>query len=89
MVRGERRRGIHRDDGERRAAIRSQRLAPEKRFYFVANENCNCSECPYMKLQHAGEAARLPAEPGAARGTVRRDHASARGCPIERMLAVK
>jgi quinolinate synthase len=27
-----------------------QKLAPEKRFYFVANENCNCSECPYMKL---------------------------------------
>ena len=27
-----------------------QRLAPEKRFYYVANENCNCSECPYMKL---------------------------------------
>jgi len=26
------------------------RLAPYKRFYFVANENCNCSECPYMKL---------------------------------------
>jgi len=25
------------------------KLAPEKRFYFVANENCNCSECPYMK----------------------------------------
>jgi len=23
---------------------------PRKRFYFVANENCNCSECPYMKL---------------------------------------
>ena len=23
---------------------------PKKRFYFVANENCNCSECPYMKL---------------------------------------
>jgi len=23
---------------------------PGKRFYFVANENCNCSECPYMKL---------------------------------------
>ena len=21
-----------------------------KKFYFVANENCNCSECPYMKL---------------------------------------
>ena len=27
-----------------------QRQAPEKRFYYVANENCNCSECPYMKL---------------------------------------
>jgi quinolinate synthase len=27
-----------------------KKLAPEKRFYFVANENCNCSECPYMKL---------------------------------------
>ncbi len=26
------------------------RLAPGKRFYFVANENCNCSECPYMKM---------------------------------------
>jgi quinolinate synthase len=23
---------------------------PGKRFYYVANENCNCSECPYMKL---------------------------------------
>lgn len=26
-----------------------QKLAPGKRFHFVANENCNCSECPYMK----------------------------------------
>jgi quinolinate synthase len=25
------------------------KLAPGKRFYFVPNENCNCSECPYMK----------------------------------------
>jgi quinolinate synthase len=25
-------------------------MAPHKQFYFVANENCNCSECPYMKL---------------------------------------
>jgi len=23
--------------------------APEKRFYFVPNEQCNCSECPHMK----------------------------------------
>jgi quinolinate synthase len=27
-----------------------EKLSPEKKFYFVANENCNCSECPYMKL---------------------------------------
>jgi quinolinate synthase len=27
-----------------------ERLAPRKKFHFVANENCNCSECPYMKL---------------------------------------
>lgn len=25
------------------------RLAPEKTFHFVANEQCNCSECPHMK----------------------------------------
>ncbi len=23
--------------------------APHKRYHFVPNENCNCSECPYMK----------------------------------------
>jgi quinolinate synthase len=27
-----------------------ERRAPGKQFYFVQNENCNCSECPYMKL---------------------------------------
>jgi quinolinate synthase len=27
-----------------------ERLSPGKKFYFVANENCNCSECPYMRL---------------------------------------
>lgn len=27
-----------------------RKLAPEKQFHFVANENCNCSECPYMKM---------------------------------------
>jgi quinolinate synthase len=26
-----------------------QKLAPRKQFYFIPNENCNCSECPYMK----------------------------------------
>ena len=27
-----------------------RKLAPDKIFHFVANENCNCSECPYMRL---------------------------------------
>ncbi len=27
-----------------------KRFAPGKEFYFVANENCNCSECPYMRM---------------------------------------
>ena len=26
------------------------RDSPDKQFYFVANENCNCSECPYMRM---------------------------------------
>lgn len=26
-----------------------ERQAPDKKFWFVANEQCNCSECPYMK----------------------------------------
>jgi quinolinate synthase len=27
-----------------------ERVAPGKKFHYVANENCNCSECPYMKM---------------------------------------
>ena len=26
------------------------RVAAGKKFYYVANENCNCSECPFMKM---------------------------------------
>ncbi len=26
-----------------------ERLAPDKKFYFIPNEQCNCSECPYMR----------------------------------------
>jgi quinolinate synthase len=63
------------------------RVAPRKRFYFVANENCNCSECPYMKLNtlekvrdsllHLEPRVELPAE--------LMERALA---PLERMLAV-
>src|SRR6201996_5012412 len=27
-----------------------ERVAPGKKFHYVKNENCNCSECPYMRL---------------------------------------
>jgi len=64
------------------------KLAPEKRFYFVPNEQCNCSECPYMKLNTLEKLrnslrdlqprVEIPAE------TMRRAR-----LPIERMLALR
>jgi quinolinate synthase len=27
-----------------------ERVAPTKKFHYVRNENCNCSECPFMRL---------------------------------------
>jgi quinolinate synthase len=65
-----------------------ERLSPGKKFYFVANENCNCSECPYMRmntleklrdsLQNLQPRIELPVE------IMERAH-----LPLERMLAVK
>ncbi|HWR49593.1 MAG TPA: quinolinate synthase NadA [Bryobacteraceae bacterium] len=26
-----------------------EKLAPQKKFHFIPNEQCNCSECPFMK----------------------------------------
>ena len=65
-----------------------ERLSPARKFHFVANENCNCSECPYMKLNtieklrdsllHLEPRVELPA------GLMERALV-----PLERMLAVK
>jgi quinolinate synthase len=65
-----------------------KKLAPAKRYYFVPNEQCNCSECPYMKmntLEKLRDALRdlkprveIPSE------TMRLALA-----PLERMLAVR
>jgi quinolinate synthase len=65
-----------------------EKQSPGKKFFFVANENCNCSECPYMKLNTLEKLLQcletlqprieLPAE------TMRRALV-----PIERMLALK
>ncbi|MBI5087113.1 MAG: quinolinate synthase NadA [Acidobacteria bacterium] len=64
------------------------RLAPRKKFHFVANEQCNCSECPYMRkntleklrdcLQHLTPRVELPEE---LMERARR--------PVERMLALR
>jgi len=65
-----------------------RRLAPHKRFHFVANEHCNCSECPYMKrntleklrdcLRDLKPAVEIPAP------TIERALR-----PLERMLAIQ
>jgi len=61
---------------------------PGKTFYFVANENCNCSECPYMKLNTLEKLrdSLLDLEP---RVELPADLIERALVPLERMLAVK
>ena len=65
-----------------------EKQAPQKRFYFVANENCNCSECPYMKLNTLEKLrdALATLEP---RVELPPDVMRRALVPLERMLAVK
>lgn len=65
-----------------------EKNAPGKRFYFVANENCNCSECPYMKLNTL-EKLRACLENLEPRIEIQPDIMERALRPIERMLAVK
>ncbi len=65
-----------------------RKLAPNKRFYFVANEQCNCSECPYMK-RNTLEKLRdclLTLEP---RVELSAELIERARVPVDRMLAVK
>jgi quinolinate synthase len=65
-----------------------EKLSPHKKFYFVANEQCNCSECPYMKrnsLEKLRDALRN-LEP---RVELSPELIAQARLPIERMLAVK
>jgi quinolinate synthase len=64
------------------------KLAPHKRFYFVANENCNCSECPYMKLNTL-EKLRDCLIALAPRVELPEDTVRRALVPLERMLALK
>jgi quinolinate synthase len=65
-----------------------QRQAPGKRFFYVANENCNCSECPYMKLNTLEKLrdCLLRLEP---RVELSEDIMARALVPLERMLALK
>jgi quinolinate synthase len=65
-----------------------ERAAPHKKFYFVANENCNCSECPYMKLNTL-EKLHDALENLTPRVEIPADVIARARVPIERMLAVK
>jgi quinolinate synthase len=63
------------------------KISPARRFYFVANENCNCSECPYMKLNTLEKVrdSLLRLEPRVELDAQLMERALA---PLERMLAV-
>ena len=64
-----------------------ERISPARRFYFVANENCNCSECPYMKLNTLEKLrdSLLKLEP---RVELPKELMERALVPLERMLAV-
>lgn len=65
-----------------------ERRAPGKRFYFVANENCNCSECPYMR-RNTLEKLRDCLMNLTPRIELPKDLMERAALPIERMLAVQ
>jgi quinolinate synthase len=65
-----------------------QKRAPGKKYYFVANENCNCSECPYMRLNTL-EKLRDCLRDLQPRVEIAPEILKRAALPIERMLAVK
>lgn len=65
-----------------------KKLAPRKRFYFVPNEQCNCSECPYMK-RNTLEKLRDCLRDLAPRVELSEETTRRALLPLERMLAVK
>ena len=65
-----------------------EKRAPGKKFYFVANEQCNCSECPYMRLNTL-EKLRDALQNLQPRVELAADVMERARLPIERMLAVK
>ena len=64
------------------------KLAPHKRFYFVPNENCNCSECPFMR-RNTLEKLRECLDNLQPRVELSPEIIRRASVPIERMLAVR
>jgi quinolinate synthase len=62
--------------------------APGKTFHFLPNENCNCSECPYMR-RNTLEKLRDALKNLTPRVELSRDLIERARLPIERMLAVR
>jgi len=65
-----------------------EKQSPGKKFYFVANENCNCSECPYMKMNTL-EKLQACLEVLEPRIELSTDIIERARVPLERMLAVR
>jgi quinolinate synthase len=65
-----------------------EKLAPHKKFYFVANEHCNCSECPFMKMNTL-EKLRDCLETLSPKVELPAEMMERARLPIERMLALK
>lgn len=65
-----------------------EKLSPQKKFYFLPNENCNCSECPYMR-RNTLEKLRDALKNLAPRVELPQEIMERARLPIERMLAIK
>jgi quinolinate synthase len=65
-----------------------EKRAPGKKFHFLPNENCNCSECPYMR-RNTLEKLRAALQNLAPRVELSQDILDRARLPIERMLAVR
>jgi quinolinate synthase len=65
-----------------------KKLAPHKRYYFVPNEQCNCSECHYMKMNTL-EKVRDCLRDLTPRVEIPRETMRLALTPLERMLAIR
>ena len=64
-----------------------ERAAPHARFHYVANESCNCSECPYMRLNTL-EKLRDALDTLTPRVELSKELIERARLPLERMLAI-